>query len=179
MAHMAILGIRGLDIYTLADYAAIGQMIKVQIPERIWEAFKSLGKDAKKGRRQMAVITVRNGWIYVGVVFPNGKIPLTFCSQNGWQAKSTLCIFLYMTVLKILRLALTAPLYKLQLHSPTDLLPANVQGQSGKNCRLYFMERNVTPKAGVLPVPAYPIQLLERALGRETINLGFSGNGHG
>jgi len=180
MAHMAGTGIRGLDIYTLADYAAPSDGVdkSANTGEKFKEAFKSLGKDAKKaGKNAVNTVTGKSSWIYVGVVFPNGKNSsgVFVRKMDGKQREYLMYLPLYDGI-ENLEIGVDS---SAQIAAPqsTDLLTANAKGPSGKKLPIVFYGTSVT-QGGCASRPgmAYPA-IVERALGRETINLGFSGNG--
>lgn len=190
MAHMAGTGIRGLDLYTLdkkidmgyetdenksvtskhgnrSNVSGSGQSTGAKFKE----AFKSLGADVKNLGNSAVATMEGKEWKYVGVAFPNGKNSESVIVREmaGGMREYLLYLPLYDGIEK-LEIGVDSAAV-IEAPQTTDLVPDK------SSLPIVFYGTSVT-QGGCASRPgmAYPA-IVERALDRETVNLGFSGNG--
>lgn len=147
MAHMPYTGIKGLDLYML-DNNGVGSN--------------------KKNRKK---------WMFAGTAFPNGKNSSNVFvrKMEGGKKEYLLYLPLYDGIEELeIGIDSTANIY-----SPSgSLIPKyKIDNNSKQDLPILFYGTSVT-QGGCASRPgmAYP-SIIEREIGIETINLGFSGNG--
>ncbi len=190
MAHMAYTGIKGMDLYVLdvkrnlgAESSAPKQQKKRQkkatlsTKDKFKEAFTALGNDiANMGEKVVGAMEGKE-WKFAGTAFPNGKNSSNVFVRKmaGGQREYMIYLPLYDGIEEMeIGIDSTA-----EISAPSGaLIPSYKNGtDSGKDLPIVFYGTSVT-QGGCASRPgmAYP-SIISRALNRETVNLGFSGNG--